>query len=288
MTLQEDWDEEASASTVTTILGYDENEDPRRSAIPLFLDDWFHGDFTTDRPTDQEEALGEKSLDEYAEEFAAYRIHSAVEIGFDTDGETIDDYEVQTTDPEDDDTTGGLSPVTLEGDTDDSENPFRNEFDDYDDDENDDYLPAVQKGPYTATNTDFQVETEDETLIDGVRVSLIFGGSDRYLEKVKEDEVDLAELVNYNIPWFLTMYFSHLPAFYTFIDFAFMADGAKAVRVWDASRYPAHALYVDGQKERQNTFREGSEWTTNRPAWKNRAFIEFAIDGQVSGATPFN
>lgn len=288
MTLQQDWQMESKANTITSIFGYDENGDTRRSAIPLFFDEWFHGDFRTNRPDDLSNALVEKSLEEYARQFPTYRINSVVEIGFDTsDGETISGYEVQMTDPDDSATSGELAPITLEGGSDEPDNPFRNRFDHYDDSQDDDFLPASQKGPYTAIDDDFQITDSAGNAIDGVRASLIFGGSDAYLEKVKEDITDLTELVNHDVAYTLALYFSNLPAFYTFIDFAFMADGAKAIRVWDASRYPAHALYLDDQKVGQNAFRENIEWTTNGAALENQAFNKFAIDGQIAGATPF-
>ena len=286
MTLQQDWQEESKANAVTTIFGYDENGGTRRSAIPVFFDEWFHGDFKTERPDGLSDAInGTKSLEEYADSFPDHRINSVVEIGFNTDGETIPDgeYEVQITDPDDDTTSGSLSPVTLEGGSDEPANPFRNEFDHYDDHQDDDYLTAVQKGPHTKIDDTVTVEG-----VDGIRGSIIFGGNDKYLEKVKEDITDLAELVDYDVPTILGLYFTHLPAFYTFLDFAFMADGSKAVRVWDASRYPAHALYVDGQKERQNTFRQDQEWTVDGPAGEDKAFKQFAIEGQIPSTNPFN
>lgn len=285
MTLQQDWEMESKANAVTTIFGYDENQHPRNSAIPLFFDEWFHGDFRTERPDGLSDAISEtKSLEEYADQFSNYRINSVVEIGFDTDGETIPDnsYEVQITNPNDDTTSGGLAPITLEGGSDEPDNPFRNQYDHYDDDQDGDFLPATQKGPYS---------TVDDTVtvggVDGIRGSIIFGGSDKYLEKVKEDIADLAELVDYNIPYFLGLYFSNLPAFYTFLDFAFMADGSKFARVWDSSRYPAHGLYIDEQKEDQNKFNQGEEWTVDGSVGENTAFNDFAIEGQVPTATPF-
>lgn len=284
MTLQQNWEEEAKANAVTRIFGYDENEDPRYSAIPLFLDDWFHGDFKTEWSTGLSSALRTKPLEEYDDEFPDYRINSVVEIGFDTDGETISDYEVQITNPDDPDTSGGLSPVTLEGGSDSPDNPFRDEFDHYDDDQDDDYLPATQKGPYTKRMGPQEVTVGD---IEGVRGSIIFGGSDKYLEKLKEDIESLAELTNSPVPAAVSRFFTHLPAFYTFLDFAFMADGAKVARVWDASRYPAHALYVDEDIKRQNTFREDIEWTIDGPVWEDTAFNKFSLDGQRVGTTPF-
>jgi hypothetical protein len=285
MTLQQSWEKEAKANAVTTIHGYDENEDPRHSAIPLFLDDWFHGDFKTEWSSNLSSALGNsKFLEEYGEEFPEYRVNSVVEIGFDTNGESISDYEVQITDPDDSNTSGGLSPVTLEGGSDSPDNPFRNEWDYYDDDQDGDYLPAVQKGPHTKHLGPGEVTVGG---VEGVRGSIIFGGSDKYLDRVKSDLEAYTELTTATLNEIFIKYIANLPAFYTFLDFAFMADGAKAVRVWDASRYPAHALYIDGEWEDENVFREGIEWTVDGPIGEHTAFESFARDGQVPGFTPF-
>lgn len=284
MTLQQDWEMESKANAVTTIFGYDENEDPRNSAIPSIFDEWFHGDFKTQRSSDLDGMTGRKSLEEYDDTFPEYRINSVVEIGFNTDGETIPDgeYEVQITNPDDDTTSGGLAPVTLEGGSDEPDNPFRNEYDHYDDEQDDDFLPATQKGPHT--KIDDTVTVQD---VDGIRGSIIFGGSDKYLEMVKDDIRSPGELFTTPLPHNAIIYFTILPAFYTFLDFAFMADGAKAVRVWDASRYPAHTLYVDEDREGRNTFRENIEWTVDGPIKEDDAFNKFGADAQVPGITPF-
>lgn len=280
MTLQQDWQNEENANVVTSIFGYNENENLRHSAIPWEFDEWFHGDFKVNRPGDLSSALGSKPLEEYAESFPDYRINSVVEIGFDADGQTISDYEVQTTDPNDSSTSGGLSPVTLEGGSDEPANPFRNEYN-YDGSKN--YLDATVKGPHSKYQKVGPIDG-----IEGIRGSIILGGSDPYLEKAKKDIESLAGLTSGNVPAVISQFFSHVTTFYSFLDFVFMADGTKLVRVWDASVYPAHALYVGGTKQDQNTFREGIEWTVDGPVLENHAFAQFGIEGNSVGLTPFD
>ena len=279
MTLQQSWQNEEKANVVTSIFGYSENESPRNSAIPSIFDEWFHGDFRTNRPNDLSSALGSKTLEEYAQSFPNFRMNSVVEIGFDSDGQTISDYEVQTTDPNDSTTSGGLSPITLEGASDEPSNPFRNEYD-YDGSQN--YLDATVKGPHS-DQTKITVDG-----IEGVRASLILGGSDPYLEKVKAEKETLHSLAGGGVPSFVSRYFFHVTTFYSFVDFVFMADGTKVARAWDASVYPAHALYVGETKRDQNLFREGIEWTVDGPVLQNHAFSSFAEDGNQPGATPFD
>jgi len=269
-----------TANVVTKLFGYNENEDLRASVIPLFLDDWFHGDFTVERPNDLNTALGSKSLEEYTQSFPDFRINSVVEIEFDTDGQTISNPSATMTDPNDPNTPGGFSAVTLEGASDEPSNPFRTTFD-YDGDQN--YLAPTVNGPYTA---------EENVNIDGTegyRASIIFGGSDPYLEQLREDIDTIAEIVDADIPEFIIDFFAHVPAFYSFLDFVFMADGTTLARVWDASVYPAHALYVGGSRQDRNVFREGIEWVPEGPAGAHSAFGQFGIEGSIlSGATPFD
>jgi len=271
------------ANVVTTFFGYDENEDLRSSAIPWIFDEWFHGDFDTAREQSLSDALGEKTLEEYTSSenpFPDFRINSVVEMSFDTsDDQTISNPTATTTDPEDSTTPGGLSPVTLEGASDEPENPLRTTYD-YDGSQN--YLNATAKGPHTA-ETKVTVDS-----IEGYRASLILGGSDPYLEKLKGDVEDLAAFTGADVPAFVGDYFFHVTTFYSFIDFVFMADGTKLVRVWDASVYPAHALYVGGSKEDQNVFREGIEWVKQGSPSEHDAFARFGTEGNALGATPFD
>lgn len=65
----------------------------------------------------------------------------------------------------------------------------------------------------------------------------------------------------------------------------FVADGTRFARVWDVSRYPAHALYVGGQYRAKRDFRDGHEWLPTGNF--QRAFGAFAIESLVPGLTPF-
>ncbi|MFC4451523.1 hypothetical protein [Halorussus aquaticus] len=273
MTLSAGWDKTEKVNVVTAIPGYSENSSsggkPTNSAIPTFFDDWFHGDNRQSLPSAQSSALGSKSLEEYGRTFPNYRVKTSVEIGFDTSGQSIPSYEVQMAQP------SKLAEITLEGGPGES-NPFRSV---YDLDGSQNYLPAGKKGPKTTQKT----VTVDG--VQGVRGSIIFGGNDTYLSRAKNQGLTLGLLFSGNIPAALVTYFTALPAFYAFVDFAFMADGTKLVRVWDVSYYPAHALYVGGTRRDQTTFREGTEWTRDGA---NDAFDTFAAESLIPGRTPFD
>lgn len=289
MTLQGDWDETGTANVVTSIFGYNENSSEtdgyaRNSAIPVFLDEWFHGDNRQEPwPNDRSNTLGSKSLEEYSDSFPNFRIKTAVEIGFDTtDGQTISDYEVQMEDPNLEDPST-LSPITLEGGSDEPYNPFRNEFDHYDDEYDGDYHPANAKGPLTTQDT-VTVDNDAGDPVDGVRGSIILGGNDPYLVKLKTDAVPLDDVTSEDVPRAVNRYYDEIPSFYAFLDFVFMADGTKLVRVWDVSRYPGHALYVGGQYRDERSFQDGTEWTRDGIG---QAFAAFATESLVPGLTPF-
>jgi hypothetical protein len=274
MTLSPGWDETETANAITAIPGYSENSSTggkaANSAIPTFFDDWFHGDFRRLFPREESSALGTKSLEEYSRMFPNYRVKTAVEIGFDTDGRTISSYEVQMEEPSE------SAPITLEGGPGEG-NPFRNEFDYIDG--GDDYLPSNQKGPKTA-QTKVTVDG-----VEGVRGAIIFGGNDSYLVRAKNQGIGLPLLVTGNIPEALATFYTSLPAFYSFVDLVFMADGTKVVRVWDASYYPAHALYVGGTRRDRTPFDEGEQWTRDSA---NTAFDKFAREAVTPGRTPFD
>lgn len=75
---------------------------------------------------------------------------------------------------------------------------------------------------------------------------------------------------------------------YAHLDIVFMADGTKVVRVWDASVYPAHDLYVGGNWKVGNPFQEGIHWTADGPPSEQPAFLAFGLDGNQPGPTPFD
>lgn len=276
------FDKSETVNVVTSIFGHNENSNEEggkqnNSAVPGHYDKYFHGDDRTTLPIDLSTALGEKNLEEYSQPFPNYRINTGLEIGFNTDGQTISSSSVLTDEWYMEYPTS-ISPVTLEGGVNES-NPFRTT---YDYDGTDDYLPANTHGPFP----DDLIETNEDGY-QGVRGSIIFGGNDPYIVKHKE----LGESFGSLIPGFKSLsemaYFLEIPSFYVFLDFLFMADGTKVVRVWDASRYPAHALYVGGERVDQTDFREDIEWTTNGPFWKDNAFEEFAREATAIGRNPF-
>lgn len=283
MTLSPGWDETEKVNVITAIPGYSENSSSGgkadNSAVPIVFDDWFHGDFRRLFPSDLSSALGSKFLEEYARAFPNYRVKTAVEIGFDTSGRNISSYEVQMAEPSE------SAPITLEGGPGEPANPFRAKEQDsiypdiLDFDGANDYLPSNQKGPKTA-QTKVTVDG-----VEGVRGSIIFGGNDTYLVTAKNRGIGLPLLLSGNIPAALATFYAALPAFYSFVDFVFMADGTKVVRVWDASYYPAHALYVGGFRRDQTPFDEGEQWTRDSA---NSAFYTFAFESVTPGRTPFN
>lgn len=271
------------ANAVTSILGGNENGAPQASAIPLIFDEWFHGDFRTSRPSSYSAATGSKFPDEYNRSFPEYRSDSEISIGFDTtNGRTISNWGAGIG--------RSTAPITLD---DEKYNPFRDEpalnFDG-----SNNYLGATIKGPYTRKEK-ITIKSSDGTTIEGVRASVILGGSDKYLEKAKRNGWTLKKLYElskqyYNqklfFAYFLSTYFIHITTFYTFLDAIYMADGAKLVRLWDASVYPAHDLYVNGTRRGGNQFREGIEWT--RSGNNHSAFARFGYEGNRPGYTPFD
>lgn len=303
MTLDGTYDNEENVHVLTRIPGSSENNDDpeepeyRYSAVPAPFDQWFHGDFTKGWEGDLDSARSEKSPNEYDDPLPNYRIDSAIEVGFDTDGQSISgDPEVKMADPSSDDLTlpGGMAPITLEGEPGEPDNIFRNDLDGYDDGEGQ-KLGGTVKGPYTKVDENFSVEDSNGDIIEGVRASIILGGSDPYLQKAKEDGFDLATLYALLSPGavgpiatYASQYFLHVATFYSFIDFAYMADGTKVVTVWDASVYPAHALYVGGDFQRENKFREGLEWAETGWQDKHGAFYQFGVDANRSSCTPFD
>lgn len=215
---------------------------------------------------------------------------TAIEVGFNTSGNSVSgDPEGKMTDPENPDTTpGDLAPVTHEGESDEPPNEYRNLLDHYDDGQPGQYLPGEVKGRYTKVDKNFSVPSSSGD-VEGVRVSFILGAGDPYLGKAKSDLVTLKEIVDGELAPSALRFFHVVATFYSFIDFAYMADGTKIVTVWDASRYPAHALYVGGDYKRENTFRESIEWDEVGWVHAQDAFFKFGLDADVNpAATPFD
>lgn len=290
MALDKTYEIEEQVNVLTRIPGRTENDDDTadsiaeydNSAVPWPFDDWFHGDFTEGWKTNLGDARSTKFLDEYADPFPNFRMDTAIEIGIDTDGDTVTASDVSMTDPGDSNNNlGSLSEITLEGEYEEPHNPFRNEYDHYDG--SDQRIDPTIEGRYVDENHNFSAGPG----VEGVRASLILGTSDQYLNKVQKDNWSLGDFINGDVPLWIVKYMSQVPAFYSFIDFALMADGTRVVKVWDASVYPAHALYVGGTYKDENLFRKGIEWVET--GWWHEAFKKFAHESHLpNGRTPFD
>lgn len=282
------YDKHERATVATLIPGESENSseggEARNSAIPSHLDGWFHGDFRTDRPLDLDDALGTKDLAEYDDQlWPNYRLETVVDIGMNTDGEEVQEAEINITFDNDGNQLTTASAVTLEGESGET-NPFRQSpLDSIDNGKQ--YMAATDHGPHT--NRDRQLEPIGDQNIEGVRGSVIFGANDPYVVAMK-DISSIQHLIMGNIPAALMTFVAEVPAFYVFLDFIFMADGTKVVRVWDASVYPAHALYVGGTRQDRTPFRQGVDWTLDGPPSDNTAFHQFVTDSIIPGRTPFD
>nr|WP_233340447.1 hypothetical protein [Haloprofundus sp. MHR1] len=275
------WDVEESAAVVTAIPGYNENSEStgkaRNSAIPVYLDSIFQGDFLTSLPDDLSVALNdEKQLEEYSQSFPKFRLKNGVDIKFNTDGQTVSDYVVLES--------PASSPITREdGPGESYPAGTKAVFDSLDG--SDDYLPSNMKGPYLGEQK-VTCEDGDGNVIEGVRGSAIYGGNDSYVVALQQAGVSATVLLN-PATYLISDYFSRIPNFYSYVDFILMADGSKYTRVWDASRYPLHALYVNGSQIEQTTFRQGIEWTVDGEISEDNAFVEFVDDSRYPDRTPF-
>lgn len=262
-------------NTVTAIFGFNENSGgtgkSKNSAIPGEFDSLFHGDNRQSWPSSRSSALGTKTLEEYDRTFPNYRVKNGFNVTLETSGNSVASHSVSYD--------RNLAPITLEGGPGEF-NPFRADFGTIDGSDN--FLPANEKGK-------FQTKKEVGPIdgVEGVRVSAILGGNDTYLIKAKQLlNLALGRLFGGLIPAVLETYYRELPAFYTFVDFIFMADGTKVVRVWDASAYPAQSLYVGNSRVGSTPFREGIEWT-REGADLNGAFRKFVDDSGYPDRTPF-
>ncbi|EMA23274.1 hypothetical protein [Haloarcula amylolytica] len=259
------------ANVVTMIPGYSENSKSggrtTNSAIPGMWDDIFHGDNRRSLPSSLKAATTKnKSLEEYpSRTFPDYRVKTGLKLSFETNGKTISSPTVSQE--------RDLAPITLEGERSKGRDLMANL------DGSEGFLQANRKGPF------FKKQEVNVGDVEGLRASLIFGGNDTYLVEAKKRGYTLSQLFpRARVPGNLANFYLTPPAFYAFLDVVFMADGAKIVRVWDASRYPAHALYLGDSQVDKPPFREGTEWTRDG---KNPAFDEFVLDGTSPDRTPF-
>lgn len=270
-------------TAVTAIFGFNENSSTggkaKNSAIPEVpgapFDGWFHGDFRQSWPSTRTSALGSKTLNEYPNStFPNYRVKNGLRISLQTSGNTVTADPSVTYDR-------SLSPITLEGESGEF-NPFRQDFGTLDGSAN--FLSANEVGRFETRKRVGPING-----VEGARVSSILGGNDTYLLKAK-NVLGLALGAisggSGSIPKLFYDYYLELPAFYTFIDFVLMADGAKLVRVWDASAYPAQSLYVGESRVDTTNFRENIEWTREGYSLDS-AFAKFTNDALYPDRTPF-
>ncbi|WP_207591686.1 hypothetical protein [Halomontanus rarus] len=279
-----------SATTVTLLPGHSENSteggDPLASAMPDYdgktLDAWFVADAVTELPDDLE-AVREmrKHLPEYDEGLRQYRLANRIELSFSTpDGRTIVTPSVTRETNADEEP----SYVGVEGEPG-EENVVRDivERDDLD------WFDGADKLRADVTNKRFESDVAHEEVdgVEGVRAAVIFGGSDTYIEIMREKFYELGPIEFLEttgmdveaVPAFIVQ----PPTMYTFLELAAMADGTTLARVWDVSPYPKHYLYVDERKRDETEFEEGGrlsggEWRTNENA--NERFGQWVLEEQ--------
>lgn len=319
------------------------------AAIPDWVDNWFHGDQVSKMPDsipadltdpDNRSELPTKDLDEFDEKLPKYRVLNHVQVGLE---ETADGVEPNVGFFND------LAPVTLEGtplgDSDEEHDrlPGNEEVAIEDNALRDDGCVADwfeeeygtenwgKQEPTTKDQVDersIEIESSDGETVEGVQVTSIVGGSDVYLETMadvaRERTADWVPAIQWlqkelvdcgaNIVTAAAMasLAANVPNFYTYLDVIVMADGSYLIRLQDASPYPRHALYQDGQKIGTNDFDKGEEWkpnqslTTKPPTtlldeyselpeiyWitaidtGNRPFQSMGIEANIHGLTPF-
>lgn len=298
------------ATALTYIPGHSENAEEGGSmfdcAIPDWVE-WFHGDVHPDGleqrledATAQDKYLAEYAGEEYAEYefgggdgFPHYRVKNSIDVTVESaDGQTVDDYDVSES--------HDLAPITLEGETlaDGSTewNPIRDEVPHWFE-ENDrfgepwDYQKSTPKGEWYAE------EPVSVDGVQGVRASYIVGGSDDYLDVMRERLFAMGEaafLAAMNLEaragLALIQLLSNLPVMYTFVEVTLMADGSSLARIWDGGLYPRHALYTGSdeagaEKRGHSNFEEGEHWRPNQ--FMPDRFFAWGQEKQIPGASPY-
>lgn len=291
------------------------------------LDAWFIGDQTSALPDDLDKALEiRKDLAEYpGEEFRQYRVKNQLSVSFpSSDGRAIDDWSEVTVESSRDE----KDPyVLVEGEQGEA-NVMRSLIEDAPDpvfpvsDGVQELFEEIEGDEKKRAESEIYPEPDEPLLkgeetnrieiggVEGVRVSQIYGGKDTYVRLLSKIYWRLIrthgqELGTVRFKTLTGMSFAAIPGFiinpptmYTFLDIAVMADGSKAVRVWDASPYPKQYLYVNARKQDENDFKEGAEkgaimGTVKDGNWHPRqdvnveVFADWVEDAQLP-ATPFD
>lgn len=280
---------DASATTFTLLPGHSEDTPgdghKHDSAMPDYcdasLDAWFIGDQVTDYPQTREAVLEmRRQLPEYDEGLRQYRVQNHVVLSFATDdGETVVDQSVTLETNRDE----KPSYVAVEGQAGES-NVVRDIV------ERDDLEWFDNQSKLRADPERFESGVVREELrgVEGVRASALVGGRDAFIVRMKEkfDELGPVEFLEKTgmetkaVPAFII----RPPTMYTFLDVVAMADGSRLARVWDATPYPKHFLYVDGQKQDETVFEEGRDWHPREDM--NPRFAQW-VAGEQDPETPF-
>ncbi|RKD88935.1 hypothetical protein [Halopiger aswanensis] len=284
-----------SATTVTLLPGHNENSseggDPLNSSMPDYygksLDAWFVADAVTDLPDDLQ-AVREmrKQLPEYDEGLRQYRLANRIELAFATpDGRTVVDSSLSY------DTNADEKPsyVGVEG-----EESEDNLVRDIIEREDLDWFDGQDKLRASVTRFESDAVSEAVDGVEGVRASVIFGGTDTYIEIMREKFYELGPIEFLEttgmdaavVPAFIV----EPPTMYTFLELALLADGTTLARVWDVSPYPKHYLYVEERKREETEFEEGSrpdggDWQPNEDT--NERFGQWVLEEQGL-ETPFS
>lgn len=276
----------------TTAAAPDADPDRKRhhalaSAMPdhdgATLDAWFVADQTPRLPRDLSTALSiRKDPAEYdGEEFRQYRLRNHLSVTFPTgDGRTIEDWDAVRVESSEADPPPY---VLVEGEPG-EENALRDlieEAPDVPEPEVQRVFDELEGAEKLRAATTVYNDCEDGRPesrqtnrvtvdgVEGVRVTQVYGGADTYVLLLKEVYDALHERydpvrANRKFRRYTGVEFEAIPAFvvrpprmYTFLDLVVMADGARVVRVRDASPYPKHYCYLDGRQVDQTRFEEG-------------------------------
>lgn len=238
-------------------------------ATPPF-DAWGTGDEIESLPPENLEDATEPKQNKYQDEFPGeahkqYRISNTVEVSFDADSSgTIDDESVAVT------FDGDLAETALEAE---EMNTLDAEL-----------IGAKERdGSYYFEGGErprmWNQQIIERDGVEAVQVSTIFGGYTKVAAKVMElaTQYDDLKLLHDVLGWefslggnevddvldklpesvrsVVTPHFSafvgmlsQIPNIFTFLEFTVFADGRRVVRLWDASMFPRHALYLDGER----------------------------------------
>jgi hypothetical protein len=262
---------QSDAQVLSYFPGFNENSseggDEYNSSLPdIIADNLFHGDFTTSLP-DSLSNLTKKELEEFTNQlFKRYRFRNEINLAV-----TTQDEEISSVDPV---FPNELSEVTLEGE----ENPLRT---------HDDALAITQYHRLAeARNRHWN---ERYTTLDGTsayQLSTVWGAYDPYVEKLLEYMIDngvsaMFSLLGHPLAGLAVEFFAQTPSIYTWVEHTVLADQRQVVRVWDASKFPEHVGYLNGQKFEVDQL----DWAANQDV--NAAFSIWAGNESVHYPTPY-